>query len=109
MVHHLLNRNLLHDLDDERHPFCSLTMMETDHGKLAMRRRRESSTIVAGETSDSALALGTTLVAVLMAEGPPPRGGLAWEGLVQRVNSVAVKGRWWLGFCLARAWGAFYL
>jgi hypothetical protein len=37
--HHCLNRKLLHDLDDERHPFCSLTTVETDHGKWVMERR----------------------------------------------------------------------
>jgi hypothetical protein len=48
MVNHLLNRKLLHDLDDERHHFCSLTTVQTDHRKLAMRRQCESSTIVVG-------------------------------------------------------------
>jgi hypothetical protein len=34
--HHWLICELLHDLDDERYPFCSLTAVETYHRKRAM-------------------------------------------------------------------------
>jgi hypothetical protein len=103
MVNHLLNRKLLHDLDDERHHFCSLTTVQTDHRKLAMRRRRESSTIVVGVTFGGASASRMAPLVAVMAEGPPPSGGLALEALLGQVDGAAVKGQWWLSFVLARA------
>jgi hypothetical protein len=36
---HLLNRKLLRDVDNERHPLFSLTAVETDHGKQATGRQ----------------------------------------------------------------------
>jgi hypothetical protein len=79
--HHWLNRKLLRDLDDERHPFCLLTAVETDHGKLAMERwlGRCLPTLraVSGETPAPAAAVTTG--------DPPPSNDSAWERSVPRV------------------------
>jgi hypothetical protein len=80
--HRFLIRKLLHNLDDERHLFCSLTTVETDHGKLAMGRRLESSATAVVVTSGGASAPGTAPAVAVMLVGPPPSGGLAREALV---------------------------
>jgi hypothetical protein len=54
--HQFLTRKLLHDLDDERQLFCSLTAVKMDHGKSAMGRRLESSVMIAVVTSDGCSA-----------------------------------------------------
>jgi hypothetical protein len=99
--HHFIICKPLHNIDDEKHSFCSLTAVETDHGKLAMGRWLGSLTTAVVVTSDGASVLGMALAAVVMAEGAPPSGSSAQKALVRRVDGAAVQGQWWLGF-LAR-------
>jgi hypothetical protein len=56
-----------------------------------------------GVTFGGASASRMAPLAAVMAEGPPPSGGLALEALLRRVDGAAVKGQWWLSFVLARA------
>jgi hypothetical protein len=50
--------------------------VKTDHGKPATGRRLESSVATAVATFGGTSALKTAWVAVVMAGGPPPSGGL---------------------------------
>jgi hypothetical protein len=59
--------------------------------------------------SGGASAAGMALVVVVMAVDPPPSSGLAWEASVRRVDGVAVKGQWRLGFLTQHGHMASYL
>jgi hypothetical protein len=78
----MLNGFFLRDLDEKRNPFCILTTVETDHGKLAMAMQLGSSTTALMVTSDGALAPGMAPVAAVVAGAPPPSNQLAQEALV---------------------------
>jgi hypothetical protein len=52
--HQFLTQKLLHDLDDERQSFCSLTVVKMDHGNPTTGRRLESSVTMAVATSGDA-------------------------------------------------------
>jgi hypothetical protein len=84
--HQFLIQKLLHDLDDEKHLFCSLTAVETDHGKLATGRRPEISATVTVETSDGTSPPGMTPVAVVRAGDPPPSVESTQGALVGRID-----------------------
>jgi hypothetical protein len=87
---HLLICKLLHDLDDERHPFCSLTAVETDHVKLATGRRLKSSKTKVRAAIGDASASGMTLAVAVMAKGPPTSNSSAREALVRWVDGAVV-------------------
>jgi hypothetical protein len=55
-MHHLRRCFFLRDLHDERNPICPLTMVETNHGKLATGRRLGRSSTAVGTTSSGAPA-----------------------------------------------------
>jgi hypothetical protein len=83
ILHQMLNGFFLRDLDEKRNPFCILTAVETDHGKLAMARRLGSSTMAPTVTSDGASAPGMALAVVVVVVGaPPPSNQLAQEAPV---------------------------
>jgi hypothetical protein len=68
-----MNYRLLRDLDVERNSFCSLTVAETDGGKLAMQRRLGRSSMMMGASSGGAPALESSPV-VAKRLGQPPSG-----------------------------------
>jgi hypothetical protein len=65
--HQFLTQKLLHDLDDERQSFCSLTVVKMDHGNPATGRRLESSVTTAVATSGDASPPETAQAVVVMA------------------------------------------
>jgi hypothetical protein len=71
-----LTRKILHDLDDERQLFFSLTTVKVDHGKPAMGRRLESFMTTAMATSGGASAPEMARAATVMAGGPPSGGSV---------------------------------
>jgi hypothetical protein len=73
ILHQTLNSFFLRDLCEERNPFCILTIVETDHGKLAMGRRLDSSATAVAAT------LGMALVVAVVAGAPPHSSKLARE------------------------------
>jgi hypothetical protein len=82
---HLTNCQLLRDLDDERNSFCSLTVAETDEGKLATQRRLGRSSTTVGASSGGAPALESAIAAVERLGQPPSGLGSArqassWHG-----------------------------
>jgi hypothetical protein len=79
IVHPWLIRELLRDLDDERYPFCSLTAVETDHGKWAMGRCLGRCLAMVRVVSNEALAPA----AVVAMGDTPPTNDLARKGLVR--------------------------
>jgi hypothetical protein len=83
--HRFLTRKLLHDLDDERQLFCSISMVKMDHRKSETGRWLESlvTTVTFGGTS----ALET------MAGGPPPSGGSSREASTWWVVGCGKQGR----------------
>jgi hypothetical protein len=70
---HLMNCQLLCDLDVERNSFCSLTVVETDGGKQAMQRRLGWSSMAMGASSGGAPALESAPEAAKRL-GQPPSG-----------------------------------
>jgi hypothetical protein len=52
--HRFLSQKLLHDLDDERQSFCSLTALKMDHGKPVTGRWLDSFLTTAVSTFGSA-------------------------------------------------------
>jgi hypothetical protein len=82
---HLTNCRLLRDLDNERNSFCSLTVAETDGGKLATQRRLGRSSTVVGASSGGAPALESAPAAAERLRQPPSGLGSAqqasnWHG-----------------------------
>jgi hypothetical protein len=82
---HLTNCRLLRDLDVERNSFCSLTVAETDGGKLAMQRRLGRSSTTVGASSGGTPALESAPAAVERLGQPPSGLGSArqassWHG-----------------------------
>jgi hypothetical protein len=61
ILHQMLNDFFLHDPGDERNLFCTLTMVETEHEKLAIKRRLGGSAMAVAVTSSGASALGMAL------------------------------------------------
>jgi hypothetical protein len=78
----MLNGFFLRDLDKKGNPFCILTTVEIDHGKLAMARQLGSSTTTLMVTSDGALAPGMAPAVAVVAGAPPPSNQLAQEAPV---------------------------
>jgi hypothetical protein len=78
----MLNGFFLRDLDEKRNPFCILTAVETDHGKLAIARRLGSSTMAPMVTFEGASAPGMAPAAAVVAGAPPPSNQLAQEAPV---------------------------
>jgi hypothetical protein len=74
-----MNCQLLRNLDVERNSFCSLTVVETDGGKLATQRRLRRSSMMVGASSGGAPALESA-PATAERLGQPPSGlGSAWQ------------------------------
>jgi hypothetical protein len=63
ILHQSLKRFFLRDLGDKRNPFCSLTMAETDHGRLVMKRRLRRSSTAVGALSGGVPVPGAALAA----------------------------------------------
>jgi hypothetical protein len=76
---HLMNCRLLRDLDIERNSFCSLTVAETDGGKLATQRRLGRSSTAVGASSGGAPALESAPTAVERLGQPHSGLGSAWQ------------------------------
>jgi hypothetical protein len=76
------------DIDDDRYPFCSLTVVDLDHGNLAMGRWLSWFVETAGAAPDVASALAV----VAMMGGPPPSSSLTQEAMIQWVNNVSSSG-----------------
>jgi hypothetical protein len=79
-------RRLLRNLDVERNSFCSLTVAETDGGKLAMQRRLGRSSTAVGVSSGGAPAVESAPAAAERLGEPPSRLCLArqasnWHGV----------------------------
>jgi hypothetical protein len=68
-----MNCQLLRDLDVERNSVCSLTVAETDGGKLATQKRLGRSSTAVGASSGGAPALESAPVAAERL-GQPPSG-----------------------------------
>jgi hypothetical protein len=104
-----LIQKLLHDLDDERHLFCPLTVVKTNHGKPTMGRRLESSVTTVVVTFDGTSALEMAWAAAVMAGGPPPSDGLSREASALWFDGAAVKGQGRLSLTLLGVTGdGFY-
>jgi hypothetical protein len=73
VLHQMLNGFFLHDLGEERNPFCTLTAMQMDHRKLATGRRLGSSAMAVAVTSGGASAPAAAVVA----GAPAPSNELA--------------------------------
>jgi hypothetical protein len=82
ILHQMLNGFFLRDLDEKRNPFCILTAVETDHGKLAIARRLGSSTMAPMVTFDGASAPGIAPAVAVVVGAPPPSNQLAQEAPV---------------------------
>jgi hypothetical protein len=65
MVHETTQGFFLHDLGYERNSFCELTVVKTDHRKLAMGRRLGPSSMAVGTASGDALAPRTPLAVMV--------------------------------------------
>jgi hypothetical protein len=89
-----LNREHLHDLDDDRYPFFSLMMVEMGHRKRSMGRRLGRLLKMVGAASG---VVSASVVVVTMG-GPPPGSNLTREALIQRVDGVSSGNLRQLGF-----------
>jgi hypothetical protein len=78
---HLMNCQLLRDLDVERNSFGSLTVAETDGGKLATQRQLGRSSTAVGASSGGAPALESAPAAAKWLEQPPSGLGSARQAL----------------------------
>jgi hypothetical protein len=83
--HPLLIQKLLHDLDDERHPCCSLTVLGTDHRKQATGWWLGRCLATVRAISGEAPALRTAPAAAVVTGGPPPSNDSAQKGSVRHV------------------------
>jgi hypothetical protein len=91
-----MNCRLLRDLDIERNLFCSLTVAETDEGKLATQRRLGRSSTAVGASSGGAPALESALTTAEWIGQPPSGLGAA---------SFELAWRRWLGLVTGAAMG----
>jgi hypothetical protein len=98
MWHHKLNREHLHDLDDDRYPFCSLTVAEIGHRKRLTGRQLGRFLKMVGVASSVALSPAAVPVVVVTTGGPPPSYNLTREALIQRVDGTSSGGIWRLWF-----------
>jgi hypothetical protein len=92
ILHQTLNGFFLRDLGEERIPFCILTTVKTDHGKLVTGRRLGSSATATATTSGSASAPGMAPAVAVVAGTPPPSNELAREAPVRRHNGGGLVG-----------------
>jgi hypothetical protein len=76
-----MNCRLLRDLDVERNSFCSLTVAETDGGKLATQRRLGRSSTAVGASSGGAPALESAPAVAERLAQPPSGLGSARQAL----------------------------
>jgi hypothetical protein len=90
--YHFLIRKLLHDLDDKRRSFCPLTIVETDHRKLAMGRQLGWFLKTVGAASGVVSALTTVLAAVVTKGSPPPSSSLTRVALIRWVDDASLGG-----------------
>jgi hypothetical protein len=90
--HQFLTRKLLHDLDDERQPFCSLTVVKIDHGKPTTGMWLKSLVMTTMATFGSASAPEMAQVVAVMVGGPPPSGGSSREASTRWVIGCGKQG-----------------
>jgi hypothetical protein len=96
--HRKLNREHLRDLDDDRCPFCSLTVAKMGHRKRSMGRQLSRLLKTVGAASGVAPGLVAVSAVVVMTGGPPASSNFTREALIWWVDSASLGDIWRLGF-----------
>jgi hypothetical protein len=106
ILHQMLNSFFLRDLYEKRNPFCILTAVETDHGRMATRRwlERPSTTLrvaPGGESTREIAPTAAVWVGYLALGGESMRDASARRidggGLLGGGGSVGAKSAWGFG------------